>query len=219
DRKAPLRGLAQQGHQALRLSGHHDEPVEVALERFRERFLLADAEPGIGAMDEPHVARLDPSHGLQDAVADEVEERRDLGRQVDADLQLLARGQEACGEVRPVAHGLRLVEDPGAGFLIDAGPVVKRAVDRADRHAEALRDLANPRRLLPCGSPLLARPVTHLQSLSICARSAYPQGPECPREGQKGLDVPLRTASYKKCLTAITRADYVRVNVNGQVVN
>src|SRR5262249_34548092 len=139
-------------------------------ERLAERLFLALAEPRIGAVHQPDVARLHPAHRLEDAVADEVEERRDLAREVDADPQLLLGGEEARGQVRPVAERLGLLPNLGSGLPVDPGPVVERAVYGPDRDPQGFRDVPDPWRSL-LRPAFFAGPLTHRPIPSDCAIS------------------------------------------------
>ena len=153
--EAALRRLRQERGQSHRLARHHDQAVEVVGQGFRQRFLFAVSQPRIEAMDDLHVAGLHRAYRFQDALSHQVEERRDLAGKVDADPELLSGDEEARREVRSVAERLGLLQDPAARLHVDPGAVVERAVDGPDRDAQALRDLADPRRLVPPGEGLL----------------------------------------------------------------
>ena len=144
--------------------------------------------PGIGAMNDSHVAGLDRTHRVLDALAHEVEERRDLAGKVDADPELLLGNEEARGQVRSIAERLGPLQDPAARLLVDPGAVVERAVDGPDREAKALGNLADPRRLVgPASSSWPGHP--HSSRLPAARARASRQALDGPRGVTKSLTV------------------------------
>src|SRR5262249_29470937 len=126
--------------QRCRVARGDDQAVRAFVQGLFEERHVTFAEPRIAA--EVDVQRRFEHRGrLADAFAKRVPEERELAREVDGDLQRLARLEVAGGEVGPITERFGGPQDTGARHRVDTRLCMECAVYGARRDSERAGDV------------------------------------------------------------------------------